>query len=333
MVTLSAYNIQSQRDLDGVYELTIVTENHNLNANDEDVTSSMSRILSLDLSNIIVLNIILPSWYNNSINIPCLPNLKELRCSNCIITTIPELPMLEKLYLSGCHSLVEISAKLSNLKELSLINCSIAIIPALPKLEKVSFSNCPIYLIPKLPNLEELNCSDCANLTVISVDLPNLKRLNYQRCYNITSIPNLPNLEKLTFRGTYINIPELSNLTYLNCSYSKLSSLPQLPSLTNLECSGCTELTTLPIMPRLTAINYYGCTNLKTHTIPLGLQNINYLSINTIIAAVEYNSENMKYLRKLIKPQSTLLNKSSTLYSEIQELVLSSMLVKSAAFY
>ncbi len=81
-----------------------------------------------------------------------------------------------------------------------------------------------------------------------------------------------PNCELLTA------LPDLPNVTQLNCSFCPLlTALPaQLPNLTKLYCNDCPLITALPDLPKVTELNCFGCSLLTA--LPAQLPNVIKLS-------------------------------------------------------
>jgi Leucine-rich repeat (LRR) protein len=89
----------------------------------------------------------------------------------------------------------------------------------------------------------------------------------------ITSLPNMPKLKALNCRNTIIiNLPDIPNLIELYCSISQITSLPDMPNLEILDCSN-TQITNLPNMPNLKELYCYG-TNITS--LP-NMPNLRYL--------------------------------------------------------
>jgi len=90
------------------------------------------------------------SCCSNVTEIPFLPNLTSLNCSNTKITEIPFLPNLTKLYCSYTN-ITEIPL-LPNLIELYCSDTKITEIPLLPNLIELYCSHTKITELPKIPN-------------------------------------------------------------------------------------------------------------------------------------------------------------------------------------
>ena len=73
----------------------------------------------------------------------------------------------------------------------------------------------------------------------------------------ITDLPELPNLRELYCYHTPLTVlPELPQCQKLYCSYTKITDLPELPNLRELDCS-YTPLTVLPELPNLRELYCY----------------------------------------------------------------------------
>jgi Leucine-rich repeat (LRR) protein len=171
------------------------------------------------------------------------PNLKVLNILDDRIYELPEevsyLKSLEKLDLSTCECLKDISyeiGELSNLKILNLSHCEyLKRIPSeigeLSNLKILNLSHCE-YLkripseIGELSNLEKLDLSRCEYLKYIPDEigeLSNLKILDLSSCERLRELPssigNLTNLEELNLGGTDIETipPEILELEKKGC--------------------------------------------------------------------------------------------------------------------
>ena len=57
---------------------------------------------------------------------------------------------------------------------------------------------------------------------------------------------------------------ELNAMTIIDCSNSKVTSIPILENLQELVCHNCTGLTVLPTLQSLQKLDCVGCTNLTS---------------------------------------------------------------------
>ncbi len=120
-------------------------------------------------------------------NIPLIPGLKELFCSNCpLLTYISLISGLKTLNCYNCPLLTNIPL-IEGLKILNCCNCQlITNIPLIAGLEEL-FCNCCSLLtnIPLIEGLQTLNCSDCPILTkipFIQVRSYEMYRFNCSNC-------------------------------------------------------------------------------------------------------------------------------------------------------
>ena len=101
--------------------------------------------------------------------------------------------------------------------------------------------------------------------------------LNCSYCKNLTSLPDLPNVTELFCEScpSLTSLPALPNVTRLYCdSCPSLTSLPALPNATRLFCNNCSSLTSLPSLPNVTRLVCSYCPSLTS--LPV-LPNVTYL--------------------------------------------------------
>ena len=91
------------------------------------------------------------SGCTNLKEIPNIVGLKDLNCSWCEITTIPDIPGLEYLECMNCKNIKEISNV--GLKNLNCSRCSL--LTKIPEVQTLDCSNCP-WLIQSLENKVKL---------------------------------------------------------------------------------------------------------------------------------------------------------------------------------
>jgi len=192
-------------------------------------------------------------------------NLTDLNCSYCPIASLPDnFSNLKLLDCSGCDNITEISKNYINLTRIYCTDCpKITSIDIYSKLETLNCSYChnltnlidsnntnklSIICCADCPNLmnipttfialKTLYCASCPKITEISSNFINIRTLCIRDCRNILSIPyNLTNLTELdcSFCENLkcIDIDEFSNfysnLTLLNCSYSR--NIIKIPSI------------------------------------------------------------------------------------------------------
>jgi Leucine-rich repeat (LRR) protein len=118
---------------------------------------------------------------------------------------------------------------------------------------------------------------------------------------------NLQDLTELNCSYTRItSLPDLSNLTELICYNTGITSLPDLPKLTYLYCYN-TGITSLPDMPKLkvldcdfiTLINYHNL--LKTRKSLIHLVSIQQLELNSTLGRLKDINPNGFNLSRLVK--------------------------------
>lgn len=86
----------------------------------------------------------------------------------------------------------------------------------------------------------------------------NIKALEIDES-DIKELPYLPYIEKVTlrFNRQFTTLPYLPNLTYLECSGNKITTLPQYPELLSLSCAN-NQIKIIPTYPKLV---YLICNN------------------------------------------------------------------------
>ena len=162
-------------------------------------------------------------------NIFMFRELKELRCFNTKITTLPKLP--------------------DGLKVLTCYKTQLTTLPRLPDtLTTLNCSQTQIISLPELPDqLTRLDCNDTQLVT-----LPKLPDgLKWLDCFNtpLTTLPELPD-----------------GISWLDCVNTKITTMPKLPdSLKHLSC-GSTNITSLPTLPK--GLTVLACSNTKISSLP-----------------------------------------------------------------
>lgn len=223
----------SLTDISTLKELDL--SNTGLNdTNSSDVANGLNAVLSnkkenleiLDLSNNDLSKLDASNFSNQ------LGSLKVLNLNNNNINslTLPDLPVLEELYLSNNNlddTSVSVIGDLSSLKKLYLNNNAITNIDSLTSLSDLvdlSVANnkidLPRSLSNKLTKLEALNLENCSlsNVDVLSY-LINLKFLDL-------SNNNIENIRELT---------RLTNLVQIDLNKNKIQDISLLELLNNLE--------------------------------------------------------------------------------------------------
>ncbi|XP_075650238.1 disease resistance protein RPS4B-like [Castanea sativa] len=173
------------------------------------------------------------------------------------------LPRLERLYLIGCHNLVEIHPSIGQLRRLVVLD-----------LESCrSLTNLP-SMSTEIESLTILNLCDCINITNIP-ELKGIMKSLSELSLNKTAVEELPSsiecLTALNFvksrrppksrmpskqYGYLVTLPasisqlsKLEALDLFNCF--KLQSLPELPlTVRYINAEGCYSLQPLPGMPK-----------------------------------------------------------------------------------
>ena len=114
--------------------------------------------------------------------------------------------------------------------------------------------------------IERLNNMENGYLNISDLNLPDLpdsllwKDVKILECsYNrLTSLPNLPNVKILCCDNNQLTrLPDLPNIELLNCYINQLIALPDLPNVKTLGCFN-NRLTRLPDLPK---VKYLDCHN------------------------------------------------------------------------
>ena len=138
------------------------------------------------------------------------------------------LPRLERLYLIGCHNLVEIHPSIGQLRRLVVLD-----------LESCqSLTNLP-SMSTEMESLTILNLCDCINITNIPEFKGIMKSLS-ELSLNKTAVEKLPSSIECLTALTSLNLGDCQNLECLPCNMDSLRSLEELL------LPGCLKLSTLP---------------------------------------------------------------------------------------
>ncbi|KAG7950981.1 hypothetical protein I3843_13G143800 [Carya illinoinensis] len=215
------------------------------------------------------------------------------------LESIPERLMdfnsscLEKLKISGCHSLTSLSSGgglPSTLKILKIIDCSKLELPMhwnYSSLEELRLENTCDSLqsisFNLFPNLKSIELNGCRNL--VSVDLPQQLELDLVALSSV-EINNCPNF--VSFPNGGLRAPKLLNFQVVNCQ--SLTSLPDkmrilCPSLSRLYIKNCPEIDSFPeggLPSKLGCISIKDCDKLVTNRRGWGLQNLPSIETLTI---------------------------------------------------
>lgn len=144
--------------------------------------------------------------------LPYMPNLRLLSCSNTGIKDVNHLTSLEYLFTS--QYITDVS-KLVNLKFLKYNS---------PYIKDVSM----------LLKLEWLICYQSWLGGSLPIGLEKLNKLTYLGCKNlrIKELPHIPNLKYLNCKGTYLSdVSHLTELRCIECSESNIQDLSGLEKL------------------------------------------------------------------------------------------------------
>ncbi|XP_031104021.1 disease resistance protein RPP4-like isoform X3 [Ipomoea triloba] len=233
-------------------------------------------------------------------NFAMMPNLKELRLTNCeklkeIHPSFGNLTELEKFYFDGCSALEKlpnINKEMKSITYLDLENCcSLLKTPnfaMMPKLKKLRLSKCEKLkeIHPSFGNLTELEqlyfdgCSAIEKLPTISKEMKSITYLDLENCCSLLETPNfammlnlkelrLSNCEKLKeIHPSFGNLMELEKLYFDGCRI--LEKLPtinkEMKSITYLDLENCFSLLETPnfaMMPNLKEFRLSKCEKLK----------------------------------------------------------------------
>jgi len=195
---------------------------------------------------------------DNLLSLSSLTQLKELVIRNCPLsaadlTTIGNLPNLEKLTLSGC-SLSNISglSNASNLTYLDLSRNAIRDLTPLAFMEKLSMldlNNNALTNLSPLSALESLTVLDVSYNSIVSI-------APLAPCTALTGL--VINNNQITEIPVFDNPSVLTVLTASNNSLTNVDSLSRYTSLTGLDLSHnqITDISSLASLEKLTAVDF-----------------------------------------------------------------------------
>ena len=195
---------------------------------------------------------------NNLSPLTELTELREVNCSNTMITDLFPIRNLNHLEILNCSETpVDDIQPLHYSTTLKDLNCSYTLINDLSPIEG-------------LVNLENLK-SDGIKITSLDFvsQMKNLKSLDCgnTRIYDLSPLADLKTIESLDISGTSVinlnKVKGLTNLTYLNCentSVSSLESLIDLPKLEVLRISS-TGVTSLENLKEVDSLKRIYCDN------------------------------------------------------------------------
>ena len=153
-------------------------------------------------------------------------------------SSIPDLPNLKRLTLTGCH--FKSIGNFKNLEEL--------------------FTNRELKSIGKCPKLEELY-GTCGFTDMSSMTFMSMKTLNIM-CPSLTHLPLTPNLIVLECKNSPLLsvLPEYTDIIDIYVSGAALVTIPNYESARKLNFLNCTNLTSVSTSyPNLTFLNLYRC--------------------------------------------------------------------------
>ena len=184
-------------------------------------------------------------YYSNSFNIKKYNDIKYLKCSDCKLTNLPELPNnLEELYCDN-NKLINLPKQPNSLEYLHCFNNELINLPELQEMIKSSsssicskrsklyerFKSFILNISSKEPDIHGINepiSSDIGSNGLVSSNNLKILKCNYNKLINLSILPN--NLEKLyCYDNKLVNLPILPNmLIKLNCNNNKLTRLSKI---------------------------------------------------------------------------------------------------------
>ncbi|KAF5447790.1 hypothetical protein F2P56_033313 [Juglans regia] len=213
------------------------------------------------------------------------------------LESVPERLMdfsscLERLEISGCHSLTSLSSGglPSTLKILTIKDCRKLELPMhwnYSSLERLRLENCcdslESFPLNLFLNLKSIELNGCRNLE--SVNVPQQVELDFVALSSLL-IKNCPNF--VSFPNGGLSAPKLSSFQIINCR--SLTSLPDkmhilLPSLLQFYLKNCPEVESFPeggLASKLIYISIIDCDKLFANRRDWGLQNLPSIQVVTI---------------------------------------------------
>jgi Leucine-rich repeat (LRR) protein len=205
-----------------------------------------------------------------SLNLTALTKLQTLRCGYNSLTSL-EIDGLSQLSLLHCNGNKLTSLNVTGLNNLEGINCEYN---NLTEMDLTSLSNLYSLICSsnkltslKLSGLSKLNNVDCQFNTLSTFEIKNLPGLQSLNCkvsfttetIDLSGVPNLTWLDCSSNKFTSLDVSNLTKLKYLDCGINKLTTLDasNLKSLTKLLCWR-NELTSLNIngLAELESLNF-----------------------------------------------------------------------------
>ena len=263
-------------------KLEVYLNNHltSLNCSDNALTT-------LDVSNCTALTS-LTCHTNQFTSLPSLPStLTYLDCSNNQITSLPTLP--STLTYLDCinNQITSLPTLPSTLKNLGCGNNRLTSLPTLPSgIEVIVAQNNKLTSVNTLDRtkLRWLNLNNNSSLTSLVVSRNSaLRTLDLSGCSALTSL-SMQSLSSFYFAG--FSVP--SSVTYWDCGFNNLTSLPSLPAALKTLCCYHNKLTSLP-------------------TLPSGLERLE-CNDNQFTTLIVNNLKNLASLRAEDNPKLTMLS-------------------------
>ena len=164
--------------------------------------------------------------YNNPMTSLDVSGMTSLTYLDCAPTDSYTGTKLTSLNVSGCTNLETLLCYNTNISSLNVDNCS--------KLKQLNCHNCPMltYLsVINKPTLTTLDCSNCSGLTTLNCYRGNLTSLNVTGCTALSQLRCYENSNLATITG----LADCTAITYLDCEDCKISSLPGINTMRNIE--------------------------------------------------------------------------------------------------
>lgn len=199
---------KDKKNISNINKLCILTNNsiipiNNINNNYDIYILNEYEDINELLNNLINIEELLISDYNNDIIIPKLEKIKTIEINNCKKNIIiPNEIDIEVLNITYCEKINLNNLILNKLKKLVLSNC-----PNIKFIQNCLFNN--------LIHLEIINCNSFVKF--LNYSFNNLIYLNINSCNNISELPLLNNLKMLNIinSNNLKFLPHFINLQYL----------------------------------------------------------------------------------------------------------------------
>ena len=249
-MTAILLNLQSKMDEN--IEFDIESYLNSLSEDVEDIIITHKKIIQLpDLSRFKKLKALICSDCELT-SLPELPNqLQELVCTSNKLTSLPELPRGLTILYCSCNHLTSLPNLPSELKTIYCYDNCLTSLPELPC--ELATLDCGKNNLSSLPNLPtELKTLWCTNNQLTHLpELPALMDLNCSE-NQLTSLPELPYgiLKLKCYSNHLVSLPKLPDtLQNLCCQHNRLISLPELPKYIGLLNCSNNNLTSFPEVP------------------------------------------------------------------------------------